>query len=298
MPDAIENRPYVSFVVTGRNDDYGGNFLPRMQAFVNVLLSLCDKHGLSAELVVVDWNPPEDKPPLWKVLDWPKDLKAGRVRSIGVSHDIHRRLANSARMPMFEYIAKNVGIRRARGEYLLATNPDLLYSDALMRFLASRQLSRNCFYRIDRYDISEPVPPHLSVEELLKFCAGHVTKVHTINVPVVPETRLSPQRLHMGAPGDFLLMAREHWHHLRGYPEFKSSSVIDCYACHMAAALGLQQCVLKSPLRIYHQEHDRSELHKRPRTDMWRYRREVMRMIELGRPTVFNGEDWGLGDDK
>ena len=44
----------ISFVVTARNDNYGGDFLHRMQVFVNVLLTLCEKHSLNMELVIVD----------------------------------------------------------------------------------------------------------------------------------------------------------------------------------------------------------------------------------------------------
>jgi hypothetical protein len=36
-------------------------------------------------------------------------------------------------------IAKNVGIRRARGRFVLATNVDILLDDALVRFLRDRR---------------------------------------------------------------------------------------------------------------------------------------------------------------
>ncbi|HOT90770.1 MAG TPA: hypothetical protein PLJ78_04415 [Anaerolineae bacterium] len=313
--------PYLSFVVAARNDNYGGNFLHRMQVFVNALLSLWDKHGLNAELVIVEWNPPKDRSRLEDALAWPKCLKPGTVRIVEVPSDIHYRFPNSDRMPMFEYIAKNVGIRRAKGEYVLATNPDLLYSEALVRFLASRRLAKDCFYRIDRYDVVESVPLDLPPEEQLRFCGRHVIKVATIDgtVPIqkfpyrvrrlvhsllssprkilVRAEKPSPSepRLHTNASGDFFLMARQHWHEVRGYPELKSHSFIDGYACFLATALGLQQVVLKTPLRIYHQEHDRSEHTKRPLTNYQQYLEHGKRMLEPGRLEVLNGEDWGLG---
>ncbi len=39
-------------------------------------------------------------------------------------------------------IAKNVGIRRARGAFILCTNIDILFSDALFRLLADRTFDR------------------------------------------------------------------------------------------------------------------------------------------------------------
>jgi len=314
--------PYLSFIVAARNDDYGGNFLHRMQVFVNVLLSLWHKHGLDAELIIVEWNPPKDRPRLKDALTWPKCLKPGMVRIIEVPNKIHCRLPNSDRMPMFEYIAKNVGIRRARGEFVLATNPDLVYSDELVRFLASRRLSTDYFYRIDRYDVADLVPLDLPLEKQLEFCAKHTFRVATINgtVPIqkfpyrarrlIRSLLSSPRRilaraenpspsrqqLHTNASGDFFLMARQHWHKVRGYPELKSHSFIDGYACFLAAALGMEQVVLKSPLRIYHQEHDRSEHTKRPLTNYEQYLEHGRIMLESGRPDILNDEDWGLGD--
>lgn len=313
--------PFISFVVAARNDNYGGNFLHRMQVFVNVLLALWDKYSLDTELTIVEWNPPEDRLRLKDALAWPNCLKPGVVRIIEVPGEIHRQLPNSDKMPMFEYIAKNVGIRRAKGEYVLSTNPDLLYSEELVKFLASKRLSRDCFYRIDRYDVAELIPLDLSVEEQLKFCDRHALRVATINgtVPIkklpynlghivrsflssarrlllcLENPHSSPQQLYTNASGDFFLMARQCWHEVTGYPELKSHSFIDGYACFLATALGLRQIVLKRPLRIYHQEHDRSEHTKRPLTDYQQYLEHGKRMLESRRPEILNSEDWGLG---
>jgi hypothetical protein len=55
-------------------------------------------------------------------------------------------------------IGKNVGIRRARGQFVLATNVDILFSDELAEYLASRRLERGRMYRSDRYDAMSDVP--------------------------------------------------------------------------------------------------------------------------------------------
>ena len=65
--------PYLSVVATARNDDHGGNLLGRMQTFVNALLAQCREHQLAAELILVDWNPPPDRPPLHEALRWPAE---------------------------------------------------------------------------------------------------------------------------------------------------------------------------------------------------------------------------------
>jgi hypothetical protein len=171
-------KSYLSFVIAARNDDYGGNFLHRMQVFVNVLFWLWERHNLDVELVVVEWNPPKDRPRLKDAIVWPKYLRPATVRIIEVPEDVHRRLPNSDRMPMFEYIAKNVGVRRALGEYVLVTNPDIIFSDSLIKYLSNHILSTHCFYRVDRYDIGKNIPLNIPPDKQLEFCAKHVIQIH------------------------------------------------------------------------------------------------------------------------
>ena len=98
---------YLSVVVTSRNDDHGGNLLQRMQIFINSLATQIRNFSLSAELIIVEWNPPENRPRLSRVLQWPKGM---RVRIIEVPSAIHRRFNLSDKLPLFQMIAKNVGI--------------------------------------------------------------------------------------------------------------------------------------------------------------------------------------------
>ncbi|PYQ06865.1 MAG: hypothetical protein DMF82_05200 [Acidobacteria bacterium] len=176
MTDAV---PYLSVVVTSRNDDHGGDLLRRMQIFVDGLLEQCRRHRLDAELILVEWNPPPDRPRLAEALRWPRSLVPGRVRVIEVPYARHRRFRHSEVLPLFQMIAKNVGIRRARGRFVLATNVDVLFSDELMRFLASRGLDSDRMYRIDRYDAMSNVPFPAGLDEQLAFCRTHLLRVNT-----------------------------------------------------------------------------------------------------------------------
>ena len=74
-------------------------------------------------------------------------------------------------------IAKNVGIRRARGEFILATNIDIVFSDELIKFLAARRLEKGRMYRIDRTDVMSDVPLHASLDEQLAYCRQHVIRL-------------------------------------------------------------------------------------------------------------------------
>jgi hypothetical protein len=281
-----EGNPYLSVVATSRNDDHGGDLLRRMQIFLDGLLQQCQRHGVDAELILVEWNPPPDRPPLAEALRWPADPPPGRVRIIDVPSARHRRFRHADALPLFQMIAKNVGIRRARGRFVLATNVDILFSDELMRFLAARDLDPARMYRIDRHDVMPDVPLPANLDEQLAYCRSHLLRVHTrdgslgLNSdgsrgPASPRRPLplrllraarqtlrkrrpgpGPVPLHLNGCGDFTLLSREKWHELRGYPELQIFSFnLDSVLCHAAHHAGARENVLPEPMRIYHMEH-------------------------------------------
>ena len=175
--DVIEN-PYLSVVATARNDDHGGNLLERMQIFVTGLLLQCRRHRVPAELVMVEWNPQPDRPGLAEALDWSAANEYCDVRIIQVPPALHQRFKHADAMPLYQMIAKNAGIRRARGEFVLATNIDLLFSDELFRFLAERRLDPARMYRADRWDVMQDVPAAAPLDEQLAWCHAHLLRVN------------------------------------------------------------------------------------------------------------------------
>ena len=259
-----------------------------------------------------------------EAIEW--DRFGGRhpTRIVHVPAEVHERLPNADVMPIHEYVAKNVGIRRARGEFVLSTNPDLLLDRKLTRWLAGAQLCRDCFYRVDRFDVLE-APPDGDPDAALRFCARHVWRVHTLGRSLsfarppagwrraawsvlgryglrasVPRGGDPLTRLHTNASGDFLAMHRDHWHSLHGYPELGVSGHADSYMCVMALAAGLGQRALGPRYRIYHQEHPRAvdwsdiAASTRPVADFAEFDARARAMLRGDEPFVYNGEDWGL----
>ncbi len=172
--------PYLSVVATARNDDHGANLLRRMQIFVDGLAALAKRFALPMELVLVDWNPPADKPSLAEALRWPDQPGPCHFRVITVPPELHRRYAHHEQLPLFQMIAKNAGIQRARGEFVLATNIDILFSNELMEFIAARKLDPASMYRVDRHDVDSGVPPGVSIDEQLAYCAAHRIRLNAL----------------------------------------------------------------------------------------------------------------------
>ena len=182
--------PYLSVVVTTRNDDHGGDPLKRLQAFVNCFDKQCRRTGLDAEVIIVEWNPPADRPKLDTLLRLP-DPCFCRYRFIDVPPELHERLRYADVLPLFQMIAKNIGIRRARGRFVLATNIDIIFSNELVEAIASRQLQPRRLYRVDRHDIQPDFPVDAPLEDQMAYCASHQLRVHTRwgSSPVDPEGR-------------------------------------------------------------------------------------------------------------
>jgi hypothetical protein len=170
--------PEISVVFGVHNPAYAGNLLGRTQTFLGGLIALANRHGLPTEIVVVEWNPHPRHAPFREGLSWPDALGDVELRFIEVPAEIHDQLPNADRIPIFEYVAKNVGLRRARGRYLVATNPDLLYSAALVEFLAGSALTKGQFYRVDRSDLSAEIPDCGDIDAQLRFCRRHILRVH------------------------------------------------------------------------------------------------------------------------
>ena len=274
------SEPYLTVVVVTRNDTHGGDPLRRLQIYIQNLSTQCDTYQLPAELIIVEWNPPQEREPLGKVLEWPAGCRNLAIRIVTVPPEIHSRFPNSDRIPLFQMIGKNIGIRRARGQFILATNIDILFSNELIGYLAARNLENNTFYRVDRTDVDSDIPPGLSVDETLAFCRSHVVrrnpKYFLCNMANLKEVirhiarspgvlpyyisntlhKLVIPRLHYNACGDFTLMSREKWFALRGYPEMPIFSLhIDSLLLMMAAYSGLKEEILGHSCEIFHMEH-------------------------------------------
>ncbi|MBE15873.1 MAG: hypothetical protein CL867_06455 [Cytophagaceae bacterium] len=281
----LSSTPYISFVVTSRNDNHGGDMTKRMRIFVNGLIAQCNAHKLNAELVFVEWNPEPDKPYLSEVLPSPQTGDYLSIRYIRVPHSIHKTLKFSEHLPIYQMIAKNVGIRRAAAPYVLCTNVDLLFSDALMKLLAARVLKKNHFYRANRCDIPNTIDQEADVSAQLRFAASHTTKrlgfvragrfdtrlvalydrvIHHFYVPLVGLLRRDShfkEKVMLGALdydacGDFTLMSKEDWLDIDGYVELEMYSLhIDSMGLMSAFAKAKKQVIFPPEACSYHIAH-------------------------------------------
>jgi hypothetical protein len=205
--------PYISVVVAARNDNHGGNMIGRMQAFIDSWIGQASRYDVSSEIIVVEWNPPAERARLINELRWPEDMGPCEVRFIEVPREIHDRLPNAATIPLHQMIAKNAGIRRARGQFVLATNLDIIFSAELMQFLGERRLEHGKIYRMDRTDVASHIPAGATVDELLAFCESHMLRIFAREgvIPLSSDGRRVLEDDDIAGPGEGIWLGTG-WH--------------------------------------------------------------------------------------
>ncbi|MHA1598730.1 MAG: hypothetical protein ACTSV1_08420 [Alphaproteobacteria bacterium] len=295
--DKNTDTPYLSVVTTSRNDNHGGDAIRRMNAVFPTLIRQLEAHQIASELILVDWNPPADKPRLKDCLDWPDDTRHCELRVIEVSEDIHLSLPDGGKLPILANHARNAAMRRSHGEFILPTAMDILFPDALMQMLANRQLDEQRLYRMMRVDVDRAVLDIEGDAGRLAFCPDHVIARHEMEM-----TPLDPSipPLFTNACGDFQLMAAKHWRHFRGYREddvhmLHSDSLLE-YAAH---GQGILEAILDDMV-IYHIDHDSGFAVRRDNEavvkDSWPvYKDMCIKLAMKMKAYNFNGKDWGLG---
>jgi hypothetical protein len=60
-----------------------------LHAFINRLAEQCERHRVEAELILVEWNPPEARAPLADVLGWPAGSRWFSARIVTVPRQLH-----------------------------------------------------------------------------------------------------------------------------------------------------------------------------------------------------------------
>ncbi len=314
---------FLSLVLTGRNDNYGGDFRSRLQKSVSNSFNQLTSHKVKSEIIFVNYNP-VDNDPIEQFIDWPQTNEFVSVRIITVPNSAHQELVKMGErkdVPVMEYLGKNAGIRRAKGEFILSMNPDIILPAKLLPEIM--RVRKGAFYRTDRVDFSgdyfgdhkfsavylkgQDYPlSQLSEITGLRFKNAILNKWRTftpsikgvlnmLSIPVYYNN--IENRIHCNVSGDFMLMHRDHWHGLEAHNENTPISLhVDALMVVQAFASGLKEVVFDSP--IFHQEHARRYDAKTENPAFLQafemFCSEAKEMLAKKDAKKYNGQDWGL----
>src|SRR5262245_4117321 len=145
--------PYLSIVLTGRNDNFGGDFNQRLFSALSYNHRLLVEAGVEYELVFVEWRPVPGRMLLADLIRQQLPELAPRLVAYEVDERYHNAFSQNPRLQFHEFIAKNIGIRHALGSYLLVTNTDIYLSRDVVNMIAKQTLRPMVLYRAMRVDL-------------------------------------------------------------------------------------------------------------------------------------------------
>lgn len=236
--------PFLSIVVTGRNDGYGGDFNERFLAALRFNHARLTERGVGHEVVLVEWAPPSGRPHLTDIIASTLPQAAQDVlRTYVVDAGYQDAYTLNPQLGYLEFVAKNVGLRRAAGRFVLSTNSDVYLSRGIVERCAAGDLEPAIVYRATRTDVKLGTDMSHVDWSSLDDPRNHTT-YKTIQPP-----------LYAGATGDFLLLDRESFHRLRGFNEiYRLARVgIDLNFLVKAYANGYAIADIGAP--VYHTSH-------------------------------------------
>lgn len=253
------SRPKIAAVVVGRNDDYMSDFVHRLRATIE-----WNVRYLVDEVIFVEWNPPADRELLAPGLAERFD----RLRAYVVPAGLHADICENENIPLLEYHAKNVGLRRAESPWIVSTNADAAFGFDSVRAILSARLSPDVFWTAERADIP--------------WREGRETGIKLSDA-------MRCRRLLAYSPygtGEFCFASRQLWHKIRGFDETMVRHRIGCDRRGTAQMMahGAEARKAGTVLHLSHPTSCSEGLQphhgERAHTDNLPYR---------------NGDDWGMG---
>lgn len=303
----ISNKPYVSIVVVGRHDGFSKGFEKRAQTFLDAIGDVTDEVPLASyEIVFVDYATPEENEPLSKVFKIPENIKR-KIRFISVPQQCHYDLTVklNTKMSFFEYIAKNIGIRRSLGEFILTTNPDNILSFDFFETISREDLNSGIVYRAIRWSMTETCKREkdeiLNITKqpgLLKFIDDIKARCPTNMQKTVwfTSTETIKREANPCGAGDFLMLSKDMWHAVNGFDEFPGNMNVDALFLGrlMKFVPGYVRYILRSP--IVHQYHPRQNIF-RPLVPDHEYKMQDYACYASSKDlSQYESENWGLGN--
>lgn len=271
-------------VIPIRNDNYGMFLAERTIQCLNSMIDVFD------EIIVVDWNSPHDVSLLDQIKEYIEP--SGKIRNIVVSKDFVETNMKCAAQPCCEVMARNIGVRRATGEWVVSTNCDIIATP-----FSLAGLSETTMYTARKYCVEE----HIHLTHLFSMTTKDKidllkTNKHKFNRMMLcsdsPHHRDDKYSLCTGC-GDFQMAHKNVWCAVRGFEEaLKGRNYADSNILGKVFSLsGFSTDIFE--VDLFHLNHD-----SRPQ-----YRKQLEKTHMNNKEDAFvryilteNNDSWGFSD--
>lgn len=205
----------LSAVIVSRNDNYGGNLLERSTFCFNSMIDTFD------EVFYIDWN--SDTRSLLDEVRANVKFK-GNFHHIVINPDNAKILTkyDPEAQKCCEVLGRNIGLRRATGDWLVSTNIDIIAPKRESLLETINHIDVNGFYTISRRGVDLSTISDFQGGEL-NYANWNAVREHLI---VNSEERHYEEKTVQGDDyslvnccGDFQMASQSVWHSLRGMEE-------------------------------------------------------------------------------
>lgn len=261
----------VSVVLVGRNDDYGGRQVERVNYAMNCMLDTFD------EVIYVDWN--TDGP---KTLIDDLDIKVHPEKLVIITvppaqcKEIMGSVNYAAGQKCCEVLARNVGIRRATGDIIIDSNTDIIPPKREFLDVLLASLRKGDMYTIAKHDVEIDVlnemykqsGSYLAVRDIvpLQYGVNPISKrliFPSLEMNLEIMSTLPVEHHHVAsslicACGDMQIAHKETWWAIKGFEESMMKRMyIDSIVQYKVILNGGTVRATSFP-PIYHIEHERN----------------------------------------
>jgi len=149
----------ISAVIVSRNDNYGGHLNERATYCLNSAIETYD------EVFYIDWNSSTHSL-LYDVKD--NLITKGNLKHIVITPEVAKTLTNNDPHAQIccEVLARNIGLRRAMGDWVVSTNIDIIAPKREELESTLNNLNKDTFYTISRR--------HTDWDQIKKFHGGEI----------------------------------------------------------------------------------------------------------------------------
>lgn len=137
----------ITAVIVSRNDNYGGHLNERATYCFNSAIETYD------EIIYIDWNSPTHS----LLYDIKNNINfKGNFKHMVITPEVASHLTkyDPDAQKCCEVLARNIGLRRATGDWVVSTNIDIIHPKREKLEEQIKSLDQNTFYTISRRDIN------------------------------------------------------------------------------------------------------------------------------------------------
>lgn len=202
----------LTAIICSRNDNYGGNLIERSTFCLNSMVDTFD------EVWYIDWNS-EKQSLIYEI--WPNLLKTGKLKHVVIPPDVAQIMTNydPHAQKCCEVLARNIGLRRADGDWLISTNIDIIAPKRDVLNEKISHLNDKTFYTVSRRSVL--------VEEILPIGYKNIQQVRNFVYDAHPDERHLLEKTQHGDDysiinccGDFQMASKNIWETVRGFEEY------------------------------------------------------------------------------